>query len=644
MRALAFLVLAGCSSHRDPLPAADPVPMPVAVPVPASVPAPVAVPGPAPAAVPAHAVSANDGLACARTHDGHVMCWGQALSELYAKPVVAPELANIAGIATFAQGVYAWTGDGAAWRWVASIHANAHADLVAVRDVIDIAADDIYACARRRGGEVTCWNGNQPPKDISGARGAVELAVAGTHACARLPGGDVTCWAADQPAHAIAFADARGATSLSGRARGTRGDLFAAVMPSGAAFAWNGSDGKRVAMPALPAGTTRVAVGADQACAFGGTVVGCWVIDRPEQRYTQASLASARDVTVGTWVSCAVLVDASLHCWGFEENVGTGLARVVAEPTSVRALDHVVQLSASRDTTCARVADGRVACWGARQTVDSDRELYELVPTFVAGITDAVDVEVSLWESCARRTSGAITCWGHVGDKYVPPTDVPELAGARWFGAVSGEICGMNHGKLTCAFSDPYAAFPDDASRVWDGGYFRQGLRCARVTKGMACQEAYYGRGERDASPSDLGTQLDDVIDFRMPEQDNPQLCLLRANGTVVCETLNQTEYAARDDVTNVVALAPAVGGTCALTRAGGVSCWQAYNREGMPADDVAHAVPHLTDAVELVGGDYSACVRRRDGTVACWGDIQHLGIGARATTETPVVVPGVTL
>src|SRR5207253_1880032 len=80
----------------------------------------------------------------------------------------------------------------------------------------------------------------------------------------------------------------------------------------------------------------------------------------------------------------------------------------------------------------------------------------------------------------------------------------------------------------------------------------------------------------------------------------------------------------------------------------GAVLCW-GLNTSGQCGLDVATAnvlaptlVAGLTDAREVISGEYFNCARRGDGTVWCWGnnDVAQLGDGPQFTAR-PTPAPG---
>ena len=108
-------------------------------------------------------------------------------------------------------------------------------------------------------------------------------------------------------------------------------------------------------------------------------------------------------ISVGANHVCAVLVDASVSCWG-GNSAGEG-----SPPGGVR----FVQVAASLSHACGLAGEGSITCWG-------DESNGRATPP--AG-TDFVAVVGGQEHSCGLRSSGVAVCWGSntKGQGDVPP-------------------------------------------------------------------------------------------------------------------------------------------------------------------------------------------------------------------------------
>jgi alpha-tubulin suppressor-like RCC1 family protein len=77
--------------------------------------------------------------------------------------------------------------------------------------------------------------------------------------------------------------------------------------------------------------------------------------------------ANATAIALGASHSCAVLVDQTVQCWGYnyDGELGNGGTANSNVPVAVKNLSLTVGLSGGEFHTCAVVSSGAVYCWGA---------------------------------------------------------------------------------------------------------------------------------------------------------------------------------------------------------------------------------------------------------------------------------------
>jgi alpha-tubulin suppressor-like RCC1 family protein len=102
--------------------------------------------------------------------------------------------------------------------------------------------------------------------------------------------------------------------------------------------------------------------------------------------------------------------------------------------------------------------------------------------------------------------------------------------------------------------------------------------------------------------------------------------------------------------LTNVAQIASRNYHGCARLTGGTVKCWGSNNfgqvgdgKQSAPVS-IPVTVPGVSNAVEIVVGEYHSCARLSGGTVKCWGNAEYGqgGNGLPATLTTPVTVSGV--
>jgi alpha-tubulin suppressor-like RCC1 family protein len=136
-------------------------------------------------------------------------------------------------------------------------------------------------------------------------------------------------------------------------------------------------------------------------------------------------ITSALQVSAGAALTCALLSDHSVSCWGLGSgaDVCDDLNVVHASPVPVDGVSDVEQVSAGSNHACAVHGDGTVSCWGGNfygqlgtsepgSPADCESGVAR-PPARVAGVLDAIQVAAGDTHSCALGAAGAVTCWGN---------------------------------------------------------------------------------------------------------------------------------------------------------------------------------------------------------------------------------------
>jgi alpha-tubulin suppressor-like RCC1 family protein len=292
---------------------------------------------------------------CALRADRSVSCWGKVDQRARATgpgplpvgvtPIPVPELHDAIAIATgryFGCAIRSG-GDVACWEVLLAdpppygpspdalpIGGNSLSPVpvAGLRDAVEIAAGDIFACVRHRGGKVSCWgyagdgmlgDGRSPVPDSPGHRltpgpvvgisDAVEIAAGDAHACARRVNGTVMCWGSDEYYQLGAGDQVR-----------------------------EGCPGRRCSA-------------------------------RPLRVH---GLIDAVQIAAGSEASCARRVGGGLVCWGRDDQgqlgdrtTGAGDWNTRPEPRAVVDLNDAAEVRIAKDFACARRRTGAVVCWGS---------------------------------------------------------------------------------------------------------------------------------------------------------------------------------------------------------------------------------------------------------------------------------------
>ena len=193
-------------------------------------------------------------------------------------------------------------------------------------------------------------------------------------------------------------------------------------------------------------------------------------------------LAAARSIALGTFQTCALEVDATVTCLGYES--GFALAQRVAAATAI---------AAGEDIDCAVLAAGAVSCWGDDSmggALGDGSVLGGSLPRYatVAGLEGATSATAGASYACALLGDGTVSCWGRGLVPYPGPA-----------------------GPTTCAYGTCVPA-PVAVPGLRDVIALSAGLEhaCAlRVDGSVACWGANADGGLGDGTTTDAALPVD---------------------------------------------------------------------------------------------------------------------------------------
>lgn len=330
-------------------------------------------------------VEASLGFSCALLSDRSVRCWGAnderrlGLNVTRNAPQdrIAELPLNIKQIALGARHGCAVTESGEVYCWGSNSNGqrgdgtNVPIDQIAtpvagLSGVSKVTAGEYFNCALLNIGEVRCWGRNRygqigignsselspTPQSPDGLTGVVDIDAGENHVCAALADGSVRCW---------------------GRSE------------------------------------------------FGES--GVLVADRITRPNAIEQLDKVHSITTGSGVSCAVrgagCEGGSLYCWGMTHEARPTICTTIANRHKAIPVANIapspIIASAGRDVTCAVLADKSVWCWGFSQPFN-----YTRTPTKINGLQAVSQISVggvgdndngSVRHICAL-SEGNILCWG----------------------------------------------------------------------------------------------------------------------------------------------------------------------------------------------------------------------------------------
>ncbi|MCB9550010.1 MAG: hypothetical protein H6706_29730 [Myxococcales bacterium] len=608
--------------------------------------------------------------ACAVWADGPLSCWGfnhegrLGVSDvrIAARPVWAEGLTDVTAVATGG----AFTCAVAAGQVVCFGGNDAGQSAVVLPpgfEAVRLIAGDVHVCAQDAQGALACWGYDEEGQLGRGYLDAdppprfEQVALGWGHGCG-LQAGVVTCWGGENLGEkggagagpqVVAFG--RPVTHLA-----TGSDFTCAILDDGAlrcigaiavsdAGPFRAVDASALHACALrvdgavrcfgyltpssflPAPSPRavagpldrLVVGVSNACLHApGRAPDCWGLGGRgvlTEAYLEALAPAeipgdAAALAVGGRHACRVGPTGEVACWGLTWRGRTGRPGGVfgVAPTVVPGLAGR-RVAAWEDHTCVVLQDGGLACFGENDDgqVAPGAAATVSLPRRVAGLDDVEAVVTGSRFTCAQRAAGRVTCFG-ADDRGQLGGGLGELPPLHGLAAGTAFACGLDADGAVWCWGD------DRDGQV--SGVPAEAPAAPRVVGGLPpAQAVALGEGHACA-----------LADGRV-------YCWGRnANGELGRGTVGDVEIPAPvPGLADVDALAAGPSHTCAL-RGGQVICFglQAYERFGrerFSGDQgiYAPAIPPttiegLTDAVEIAVGGGSACARRADATVACFG------------------------
>jgi len=324
--------------------------------------------------------------------------------------------------------------------------------------------------------------------------------------------------------------------------------------------------------------------------------------------------------------TCALLNNASVKCWGYNEYGQLGLGNTQAHGDGANEMGDnlpavilgtgktAVAISSAHYHTCALLNDASVKCWGHnfygqlglgdfQNRGDGANEMGDNLPAVSLGTgKTAVAISSGYNHTCALLNDASVKCWGHNGYGQLGLGNTQHRgAGANDMGDNLPTVS-LGTGKTAVAISagDIHTcALLDDASvKCW--GY-----------------NGFGGLGLGDnADRGDGANEMGDNL---------PAVSL----------------------GTGKTAVAISAGGyhTCALLNDASAKCWGYNQLGGLGLGDTAHRGDEPNEVgdnlpvvdlgtgktgVAISAGDYQTCALLNDASVKCWGynELGGLGLG----------------
>jgi alpha-tubulin suppressor-like RCC1 family protein len=317
-----------------------------------------------------------------------------------------------------------------------------------ITGAVSIAAGDSHTCVALMDGSARCWgnNGNGQlgngttfdsayPTTVIGIGNVTKMVAGGDHTCA-ISDGLVMCWgdnssgqvgAGDFDSPVPQFVSQLGGYKVD---EIVAGGTASCVLRNGQAMCWGNQYGGPMAVVAQGySDVVHVALGSLHTCVLrSGGEVDCWGSNYEGQLgnggtgsptntpQLVGNLSSVAGLSLGGDGSCAIAMDGTAKCWGYDGsgNLGNGVAPYAqVTASSVQNLTGAAELAKGADASCARKGDGSVWCFGpgyVGEIGDSQYATREMA-TQVPGL-NVMHVAAGGSHICAILGDGTVSCWG----------------------------------------------------------------------------------------------------------------------------------------------------------------------------------------------------------------------------------------
>ena len=345
-----------------------------------------------------------------------------------------------------------------------------------------------------------------------------------------------------------------------------------------------------------------------------------------------------QEIAVGYTHACAIKSDNTLWCWGTgaRGQLGTGTTTIATAPQQVSADPVWSQISAGNRHSCAIKSDNTLWCWGqgasGRLGLGSDQSNRNTPNEVVSVNSDWASVAPGGAHTCAIKNNGSLWCWGknaygQLGQSNLNDHSSPTRVGTEtdWAHVATG-------GAHTCATKN------DGTLHCWG--------------KNEASQLTAAARGDR-TQPARVGRALDwksvttGYTHSGAPKHDDSLWCWgnneLYEFGNTVTST---TRPVLIDDTRAWTIISTGDQYSCGITSNQMLWCWGRGNQSlgrGPNVDSNGEPIGRVgteQDWTKVSVGNVISCGTKVDGTLRCWGNNEHGGLGDGTQTNRDVPTP----
>jgi|GEM_PF-6563093 len=348
-------------------------------------------------------------------------------------------------------------------------------------------------------------------------------------------------------------------------------------------------------------------------------------------RLGNACMPGAISVRAGGGLSCALMSNGKVFCWGRNDHgqLGTNAGGYSVRPVEITGASGATAIAVGLIHACALLTDGSVKCWGNNgygQLGDDSPVSWSHVPVPVSNLSNVKTIAAGRYHTCAILNDGHIMCWGRningelgnglTGSRSMP-VQVTGISDAKAIAAGDNHSCAIDGTEVKCWGRNTEGQFgnhSDINSRTPVSTYFQ--LNASGIAAGNFHTCA-------------LNTNTNGIV-FCAGNNTSGQL----GNGSTRSHWIPVDVHG----LTNVQIIA--TGGwlnlpshTCATTANAETRCWGS-NADGQ-VDPSNSSSSILTPALVLSGevvdlglGSYHSCAVLSDGNIRCWGSNNYEPLG----------------
>lgn len=390
-----------------------------------------------------------------------------------------------------------------------------------------------------------------------------------------------------------------------------------------------------------------------------------------------ASTSATPKLSLGQYHSCALKSDATVWCWGENEEgqLGDGSTTDRLEPTEVDITD-VVDIAAGYEFTCALKVDGTVWCWGDGQygQLGNGSIADQTEPVQVGSLGDATSIAAGGWHACAAKDDDTAVCWGWNGEGELgdgtnvnssSPVEVDGLTDVVELTLGEEHSCArIAGGTAKCWGDNEYGQLGNDDDNTdssnavgvvhlpivvdLDAGAWHT---CARTSNGRVwCWgRNYRGQlGDGTDDDSDIPVVVTGLTNAVSITANGFFSCAERAEGSVVCwgrnydgqlgdlSQIDRSEFVRVEGLSNPTSIDTGQWHTCAILANGSIECW-GDNESGQLGDGTRVDTRGVVEATAIddlnsISGGYDHSCAIGSALIWCWGDNEYGQLGDDST------------